>query len=119
MNKLMLDGISAVGVSDSVKFNHFIKNHTISVWYVDVNASVSDVIIDLEGSLDPTITLDADIEWFIVAQYQFESAEITAKKAIFHIINRMIVRARLKLSTYTGGVVNTDLLYARYLGGNL
>ena len=98
----LLSGVAATGASKGVTLSDFSSTHTVEVYYTDANASITVLTVDLEGSIDPSRTADASAHWFQLASYTLTSAELTAKQAMFHVVNKGASRLRVNITTLTG-----------------
>jgi hypothetical protein len=114
MAHLMLDGVEATGASASIFPKKVVKDHTVACYYIDADSSVTAVTVNLEASDDNRGVADADAHWYTLASYSLAADEITAKKAMFHVINKPVKRVRLKLDVFTGAG-SGDKLYGRYI----
>ena len=118
MKVKLLDAATAAGASNSVVLNAPVSNHTVECTYVDANASISAVTIKLQGSLDDRGVTDGNANWYDLATHTFSAAEITAKKAMFHVTDKPVTRVRLNLSTLTGEGAG-DTVTAYYLAAGV
>jgi len=115
MSEKLLNSVAATGVSAGRLLQKPISSHTVHAWFVDANDSVSEATLALEISLDPSSVSDANAKWIQIAEYDFNSAEITAKEAIFHVNQRVAQRIRLNLTAFDGS--GADRFSARYQEG--
>lgn len=112
----LLDGVAVTGASLPKHLHQGNVNHTVACHYIDANGSISALTLVLEGSIDPPGVADADLNWFSLATHEFTAAEIAAKSAMFHVVNRAVFRIRLNLTVLTGEAAG-DLVYATYNTG--
>lgn len=97
----LLDAVSSTGAGSTktagdVGFSWKMPNGIMSNFTVTAVASAATtaITIDLEGSLD-------DTTWFQLASHVFDAAEITAKAAMFHVINKPVVYIRGNMTAFT------------------
>jgi len=102
----MLNGVEATGASASVKTSK-VKDHTIAAWFTNSGGGVTALTVDLEGSLDNT-------NWFQLDTHVFSAGELTAQKAMFHIVNKPVNYVRLNITTLTE--TGTTAVFAQYEG---
>jgi len=114
--QLLLNGVSATGAGDGQLIGTTEK-HTVSVYYTDANASISALVVAFQASNDPASVTDANAHWYTVASHTFTASELTAKQAMFHIVNAPVERVRLNVTTATGIGAGVDAVYARYTAG--
>ncbi len=116
---LLINGAVATGESWPVQFNanEIPDKHTISCYYTDANSSVSAVTIDVEGANDPYTTTNANAHWYQLASHEFTGPEITAMKAMFHVVDRPVSRVRINITVLTGEDGSTDKFYVLYNAG--
>ena len=100
----LLNGVEATGAGLAVK-SHGSK-HTVSAWFTNTGGSATVVVVDLEGSIDNS-------HWHTLYSYTFTAAELTAKQAMFCVVNKPVeyVRANVTTLTETG----TTLVYAEVI----
>lgn len=94
-----------------------VKDHTVDISFVDVNASITALIVDLEGTIDGDNISDANAIWFQMDRHAFLAAELTAKKAMFQSLNIPVCRVRANITTLTGEDGVNDLITVRYQPG--
>lgn len=116
MSHLLLNGVAATGASSSVFLHKAKSEHTCTCYYTDANASISALVIKLQGSDDNKGVADASAHWYDLQTYTFAAADITSKQAMFHTVNKPVKRVRLNITTLTGAGAG-DLVYARYTEG--
>ena len=100
-------GTGTTGTSDTITVNGLYQNFTVEGFYVDDNASISAVTLVLQGAIDTNKRLG---QWHDLATHAFDADEITAKSAMFHVLEKPVTRLRFNLSTLTGAA-GTDLVY--------
>ena len=113
----LLDGVSATGVSSEASFpvsGHNTSRQAAECHYTDANGSISALVFEIEITLDPPSIKPADATWYSVATHEFDSDELTAKKAIMSLSEATNRRARINITTLTGVQVGTDLIYATF-----
>ncbi len=116
-SKLLLNGVDVTGASGEIAFDSKVStNHTVQCYYTDANASISALVLELQGSISPKS--DATAKWFTIAEHTFVGAEITAKQAIFFTTSAAISRVRVNITTLTGEQVGTDKVYVSYNQGD-
>lgn len=124
---LLLDGVVA-GIASASHYTHPmlspggmtprpINTHTIEGFFVDPNTVVTGIIFRLETSLDSRDIPDGSASWHTLGEYEFTSEEITAKKAIAHLVNRPAIRVRLKLIEFENADASA-FFSGRYLEGS-
>lgn len=119
MTWLMWDGIQLVDAmaSSGIFLTKVTEKHTLSVSLVDADTSVSVLEIDLEASDDGRGVADADAKWYNLSTHSFSGAEITALRAMWHVVGKPVRRIRMKVSTSTGESAG-DLITGRYTQGS-
>ena len=100
-------GTGSTGTSDTIELKGVYEDFTVECFYVDANASISAATIVLQGAIDTDKRLG---QWHDLATHAFTAGEITAKKAMFHVISKPVTRVRFNLSTLTGAA-GADLVY--------
>ena len=110
----LIDQAVAIGAGQSIRLPTPVNDHSVECFYVDANASVSVVVLDLEMSLDPPEINDINAKWYQMQRHTFLAGEITAKKATFVRLNIPAQRIRANIITLTGENGSTDLFSVRY-----
>ncbi len=114
---VLLKDVVAIGASVGYILVKSKSRHTFDVSFIDIDSSVTAVTAVLRGSIDGDNVNDADALWFALGTAVFNSAEITAKKGMFHVIDRLVKRVSIDLTVLTGEDGSTDLFTARYHEG--
>jgi len=116
---LMQDAVLLVDdmVTSSIFLTHVTEKHTLSASLVDGDASVSALSIDLEASDDGRGVTDANAKWYSLNTHAFDGGEITALRAMWHVVSKPVKRVRMKVTASTGEGVG-DLLTMRYTQGS-
>src|SRR3990167_2045677 len=91
MAKLLNDK-TAVGAGSHL-FVDGAKDHTVEARFGSTETPTA-VTIDLEGSVGGG-------DFFLLASYVFSAGDLTAKKAMFHVVNKPVEHVRLNLTTLT------------------
>jgi len=81
-------------------------------WTVEVKSTAAStaIVIDLEGSIDGGTT------FFQLARHTFTAGELTAKQAMFHVINKGELAVRANLITFTRS--GTETLTAKAIASS-
>lgn len=108
MSRRLLNGVDATGAGDSVSIVanlvRVAKDHTVSIKWTDTGGSITAMTVDLEGSINGT-------DFHQLATHVVISAELTAKKAMFHVLDMPVsyVKANITTLTETGThVIDVD-----------
>lgn len=109
----LTDGMASEGIF----LAHVRHQHTVSVVLTDANASVSALLIDLEASDDGRGVTDANANWYILNTHTFSGGELTALRAMWHVVSKPVKRVRLKVNTSTDESAG-DALTGRYTEGS-
>lgn len=114
--RLLLDGVDATGASKQWYFgvDQSAIQHTVSCYYTDANASISALVITIEGSIDLNTVDASGAHWFTIATHTFTAGELTAKQAMFFLTTANLTRIRVNITTLTGVQVGVDEVYALY-----
>ena len=89
----LLDGVEATGASNSIKTRD-VEKHTVQCFFTNSGGGVTALVVDLEGSIDNN-------KFYTLASHTFSSAELTAKQAMFHVVNKSIEWVRVNITTLT------------------
>jgi hypothetical protein len=85
---------ASTGVGSTISLTRQgVKTHTVQVF---ITGGPSDVVIELQGSIDGS-------NWFTLAEHTFSAAELSASQAMFHVTGRLVHHVRPNLTTLTGG----------------
>jgi hypothetical protein len=98
----LLDAATTTGAGTAYRLHNVSSNYTCQV-IVTTDGTLSAITVDLETSLDGT-------NWAAVASHTFSAAEITAKHAIFHVVDKPIHQVRV-ICTFIGYCVES---YPKY-----
>ena len=90
--KEVVSGATTSGAKKIFKIEHSTALHCIQAKFT---GTVSALTISVEGSLDGE-------SFFELAAHTLTAAEISAKVAMFEIINKLSEYIRINLTTYTG-----------------
>lgn len=113
----LLNAVTATGPGSSIFLQEKQEDHTVQIEYIDANASISALVVNLEGSLDGRDIPDASAQWFVLDTYTFDAAALLVKKGMFHTLSKLVTRVRLNLVTATG-IGAGDSVSAKYqIGG--
>ena len=112
--RILIDQAVAIGAGQSIRLSKTVENHSLECYYVDANASVTAVVVDLEASLDPPEINDANALWYQIGRLTFTAGEITAKRAAGVILDMPVRRVRANIITLTGEDGSTDNFTVRY-----
>ena len=102
----LLDAVEATGAGSSVSMGKFTNEAqskgSCKSFTVEVTASGAPtaVTMDLEGSIDGT-------NFGQLAQHVLVAGELTAKLAIFHVINKPVYFVRANMTTFTQAASET------------
>lgn len=102
-----LVAVDTTGAGKTLEVRYVPDVHILECHYTDANASISALVVDLEGSLDKTY-------WYQLSQHTFTAGELTAKQAAFFTINAPVRYVRGNITTLTGADVGTDEITCTY-----
>ncbi len=103
----MLDAVTAAGAGDSKSIGVFnIDSDRKGIpngWTIEVQTTAAStaVVIDWEGSIDGGTTFHQ------LATKTFSAGELTAKKALFHVVQKGVTNVRANLITFTRSAAET------------
>lgn len=100
----ILNGVTVTGEGSSVEVPKDTEKITVDVYFTNDGGSVTALTVVGEGSLD-------DDKFYSLGTHVLDSDEITAKKAMFHIIEKGIDYFRANITTITE--TGTTLAYVR------
>jgi len=103
----LLEDAVATGVGESTQVNQ-VKNHTVACYYTDANSSITALSVVLQGTIDNT-------NWYDLATHSFSAAELSAKGAMFHVIDKTVSRVRANITVLTGWGAG-DVVNVLYVG---
>lgn len=106
MNTTLLHGVTVTGESTNVYVNGM-DVHTVQVVFTNTGGSVTALTVDLEGSLDNTT-------WFTLKSYALSGTELTAKTAMYHVVNKGVNHIRANITTITE--TGTTAVTVKYMG---
>lgn len=93
----LLDAVDSTGAGPSWRVQMGVREHTVAMVST---GSPTVVTVLLEGSLD-------GITWYVLAEHNWISAELSASKAMFHVTSKLVTYVRLNLDTLTAGTSPT------------
>lgn len=105
----MLSGVHATGASPSLFLHEKCKDHTVEVDWANGNGTVTAMTVKLQGSAEGRGTTDSDANWFDLDTYALVAADLAAFNAMFHLINKVIQRVRVNITTLTGAGTTTSI----------
>lgn len=97
MAVILLNGVTATGVGSSIICGQGISEHTVQA---TITGAPTAVTVALDGSLD-------DSTWIELDSHPFSAGELTAGKAMWHVVNKVVKHIRLNLTALTGGTSPT------------
>lgn len=97
MAVILLNTVTATGAGGSIICGQGISEHTVQA---TITGAPTAVTVALEGSLDATTWIELD-------SHVFSAGELTATKAMWHVVNKVVKHVRLNLTTLTGGTSPT------------
>ena len=83
-------GVTTTATGDARGANGIATYHTVACWYSDTDNSITAATVDLEGSID-------GIHFYQLATHPFTAGEITAKAAMFHVVNAPVSKTIILL----------------------
>lgn len=107
MARLLLDAVTTAATGNSVKQGKY-SMHTLVVTYTNVTGTMSDLKVDLEGSID-------DSTFFTLGSIDFTPQELTDLKAVLTVSDHLVNYVRAKVNTATSS--GTYTITAKYEGG--
>jgi hypothetical protein len=97
----ILDAATSTGAGSAYLLHRISDNFTAQV-IVTTDGTLTAITVDIETSLDGT-------NWAAVATHVFSAAEITAKHAIFHVVDKPVQYVRANITTLTeSGTTTVD-----------
>lgn len=104
----MLRDVYVVGPSPSLNLDEVCGQHTVAVSYTDTG-NITALTVSLQATADnPSIPNESAV-WFDLVIYPFIAGDITAKSAMFHIVNKPVQRVRVNLTVVTGAVLGNKI----------
>jgi len=110
----LIDQAAAAGAGQSIRLPVATNDHSLEVFFVDADTSITAITVDIEMSFDPPGINDAAAKWYQMAQHIFTAGELTAKQASFVILNIPGIRIRANITTLTGAG-GSDTVSVRYI----
>jgi hypothetical protein len=110
--QVLLNGVSATGAGPTLSINSPFRDHTVDIYYTDADTSITAIVVELQGCIIEDIS---NCRYYTLAEHTFSSAEITAKQAMFHVVDKPVTRVRLNITTLTGEGTG-DVIYGVYEG---
>lgn len=92
-----LDAATSTGASNIKRLAFLVSHHTVQV---TITGAPTAVTVDLEGSID-------GVTFFSLATHAFTAGELTATKAMFHVIDKPVSYVRSNLTVLTAGTSPT------------
>lgn len=105
---------NALAAGASIWLHKVSKDYTMAVSYIDANASISAMVVELQSTDDGRSVADADANWIVINTMTFVAGQITDKQGMEHIADKPIQRIRFVPTTATGGAA-IDLITARLI----
>lgn len=109
----MLNGVYTVGASPSLNLDEVCGQHTVQVSYIDT-ANITAMTVVLQATADNPSIPDATAKWSDLITYALLPADITAKGAMFHVVNKPVQRIRVNITILTGAVLG-NLITVKYI----
>ena len=97
MAVVLLNNVAATGAGGGWQCGGGIESHTVQA---TITGAPTAVTVDLEGSVDGST-------WVALDTHAFSAGELTATKAMWHIVNKVVKHVRANLTTLTGGTSPT------------
>lgn len=95
----LIKGAGATGPGNAVDLTETVGKHSLSVSFTGGGSALS---IAFEGTQDGST-------WHTIVTHNLSAAEISAKKAMWHIVDKPVRTIRANISTLTGGDANTSI----------
>lgn len=109
MSRRLLDGVDATGAGSSVSIVaglvRVAAKHTYTVKWTDISGSITVLVVALEGSIN-------GVDFHQLATNTLDAGERTAKKAMFHVVDKPVSHVRANITTLTE--TGTHLIYVDY-----
>ena len=108
----MLDAVAAAGAGSSKSLGVFNvdvdRKNVPDGWTVEVQTTAAStaLILDWEGSIDGAST------FHVLATHTMTAGELTAKKALFHVVNKGVLDVRANITTFTRSAAETATVKA-------
>lgn len=96
---VLLSAAAATGVGKGLPLIPAKSRHTVQATMGGTVVATA-VTVVLEGSLD-------NENWFALGTHAFSSAEISAEKAMFHVVDKTAMFVRANLTAMSGGTAPT------------
>lgn len=104
---VLLSAVAATGAGSSydiARVNPFAagRGSALSTFTVQITTTgaATAVTVDLEGSIDGSV-------WHSLASHVMTPGELTAKQAMFHVVNKPVVYIRGNMTTFTQAASET------------
>ena len=104
-NFINLNGVETTATGDTIELPGMVSSHTVDCYFDTSGGGVTALTIDLEGSIDNS-------KWYSLASHDFDTAELAAKRAMIHVVNKPVTYVRCHITTLTE--TGTTTVYARY-----
>lgn len=102
MRSRLLDAVTATGAGSSIFLAEPKSKHKVDISFVDADTSITVLVVELQSSSDGRAVADADAVWTTEVTMTFSAAQLTAKKGVFNIVDKLMKRIRLNVKTATG-----------------
>lgn len=90
----LLKTVEATGTGTEHDMGQMYSKFTVQIVFTNAGGSVTALTVDLEGSTD-------GVKWFTLASHILSADELTAKAAMFHVINKSVRYLRGNIITLT------------------
>jgi len=90
--KALLSGATETGAGSLWKLSNSTDIHTVQVVFT---GTITALTVALEGSID-------EDNIAVLQTHALSDAEISAKAAMFHVVNKLVEYVRINITTFTG-----------------
>ena len=92
VNYTLLSGVEAAGAGQAYETRN--AEFTVEVTFANSGGSVTALVVDLEGSIDGVV-------FYQLASHTLSAGELSANKAMFHVVNKRVRYVRGNITTLT------------------
>lgn len=100
MSLILIDAQTATGAGTAIHLARGISKGTVEIFFT---GTVTSLVLTLEGTIDNSSQVNKQLAlWFPLVTYTLSAAELAAKKAMFHYLDKPVESIRANVSTYAG-----------------
>lgn len=98
----MITGASGLASSPSLRLPKPIKDHSVYVTIYDADSSITALTVALQATVSGWNVSDSNANWIDLYSYQLTAGDLSAKKAVFSVTDKLARRIRVAITTITG-----------------